>query len=99
MSITSPDTTYTNSSSAECQWRWLEAAPGGRVSRLTPNCVRPAAPPSGLRARPLAISWNGAGYPEPFRSGTDVTSIFGMAALLSTAWPTRYRGCKLSYDV
>ena len=40
-----------NSSPPVCQWRWLDQAPGGRRSRLTPYCVSPAASPSLVRAR------------------------------------------------
>jgi len=36
-SVSSPLNTYTNSSDAVCQWRWLDQAPAGKRRRLTPN--------------------------------------------------------------
>jgi hypothetical protein len=45
---------------------------------FTPNCVRPAARPSRLRARPFTARSNGGGYPVERSSDTERMSIFGI---------------------
>src|ERR1700730_12260421 len=68
----------TNSSSAACQWRCAEAAPGFKVVRLTPNWLSPAALPSRLRTRPSTIWRNGSGYPVIESVLSPSISIFGI---------------------
>src|SRR3984957_8271531 len=64
-----------NSSSAECQCRWLDQGPGARRSKFTPKSDRFAASPRRCRERAAQGASKGGGYLEPLTTGTASTSI------------------------